>query len=140
MVFDIKEKLVDVIASDSTIQALLGIVNYGDPDADPRIYWYYQGDAILDERFPAYITYALVGAGSPQATWNPTFSFNIWARTSKHAQAVATRLKHLVHKKTFSTGLQEFFCTIVHFNDIFQEQPKFAGFAVHIMTGYLDGI
>jgi hypothetical protein len=141
MTSDIKRLFSNVITADPAMISLLGITA-----DDPRFYWYYQGDAVISAEKPSFITYALINANEAmQAVWQPIFSMQIWAKKNAHTEKVASRLSDLFHKKNMTTptvvdeeGPREVYTKVIHQNDIFQEQPSYAGTAIHIRVGLLQ--
>jgi len=135
---DIPEAFLLKLASDSQLQTLLGIGRNGD---DPRIYLYYNSDALLDEEMGlfGYITYAQLAAPEQTGgTEGPVYSFVIWARDPDITEQVRDRLVNLLNKKALVTTVRTVYGKKVQENDSYQEQPKFAGKTLHFRFGYLS--
>lgn len=83
-----KQAIIDALANDSQFKALTGATA-----DDPRLYWYYQGDAVVSAEKPAYVTYALTASPEQtQALKNPSFTFVIWGKDATVVEAVRDRL------------------------------------------------
>lgn len=132
---DIKEFIISTLTSDGTIRTLTGA-----SIEDPRIYWYYQGDAEVTPTKPAYITYALIADPEvTQAVASPIFSFIIWGRYDNVVAAVRDRLVALFNKQLLLTGTsRQLYGKLVTQQDSFQEQPNFAGITLHFRFGWLS--
>lgn len=135
---DIPEYFLAVVAADPTLKALLGITG----DGDPRIYLYYNSEALVDEQAGkrSFITYALVGSPAEAGgVKEPTYSFVIWARDMDVVEQVRDRLVALFNKKGITTAAsRSLYGRLVHENDSFQEQPNFAGKTLHFRFGFLS--
>lgn len=131
---DIKLKLLDMMRTDPTLQALLG----GSPP-DPRVYMYYQGDALIDSQHPAYITFSNISTPEAvQAVENPVFSIVVWSRTWSRCEEVRDRLRDLFHKKIFVTtpDSRRIYTKLVGEQDSYQDQPKYAGKTMQLRAGW----
>lgn len=115
-------------------------------DGDPRIYRYYNSDAVIDDPEvdgsgpkPAYVTYALLASpGLNGGMKEPTYSFVIWARSVVVVEAVRDRLVALFDKRTLTTPAgRSVYVRLVHENDSFQEQPNYDGKTLHFRFGHL---
>lgn len=131
---DIRVLILTTLAADAAFRTAAGVTA-----EDPRVYWYYNGDSVVSETFPGYITYALISSGEPtHAVASPTFSFAIWARFDDVVAAIRDRLVALFHKQllTTSTG-RKVYCKVIQETDSFQTQPNYAGMMLHIRYDWL---
>ena len=121
------------VMDDATLSTLLGVT-----EADPRIYWYYNGDAEVDEQRPVYITYANIATPAAGGTTAPVISLNLWGKSIETVEAVRNRLVGLFERTTLtSSGGRTIYSRFVNEQDQFQEQPKFAGKAMHLQLSFL---
>lgn len=129
----VKEAILDAIEADTAFATLTGATA-----DDPRLYWYYNGDALVDQSHPAYVTYALT-AGPQQATAvrQPSFTFVIWAKDTDVTEGVRDRLVALFEHIGLNMGGKTLFGTLINEADQFQQQPQFAGRNMVFQFGYL---
>lgn len=134
---DIPEAFLVKMGNDSALRAILGI----GIDGDPRIYLYYNSEALIDDErgLKAYITYAQLAAGEQfGGTEQPVYSFVIWAHDPDIVEQVRDRLVSLFNKKPLVTVVRTVYGKKVQENDSYQDQPKFAGKTLHFRFGYLS--
>jgi hypothetical protein len=129
----IREAVYTTIVADATFRTLTGWTA-----TDPRLYWYFQGDAELSGSKRAYITYTLLNTPEPQAVSQPIYSFRIWAREEDLDQMllVRDRLKALFHQKLLSVSSQPVYGKCVMEGDAFQPEQRFAGLNIQFRFGY----
>ncbi len=135
---DIPTLFLSMVKNDTALIDLLGIGKNG---ADPRIYLYYNSEALIDEvrGLNAFITYALIATGvQTGGMLSPVYSFAIWGRRADTVERVRDRLVALFNKKALNTGVRTVYGKVVQENDSFQEQPKFNGKTLHIRFGFLE--
>lgn len=127
---DIRIRIADLLRSDVTLQGLLG-----GTATDPRVYWYYEGDATVGPAIPAYVTISNIATPETGgAVLSPLFSFVIWARRQETVEAVRDRLMVLLHKKILITDPPDsnrWYAKRTAEQDSFQHQPNFTGKTVH---------
>jgi|OpeIllAssembly_1097287.scaffolds.fasta_scaffold00003_22 hypothetical protein len=131
---DIKLKLLDLMRTDPTLQAYLG-----GSVTDPRVYMYYQGDALIDSQHPAYITFSNISTGeAASAVEEPVFSVVVWSRTWSRCEEIRDRLRALFHKKIFVTtpDSRRIYTKFVGEQDSYQDQPKYAGKTIRLRAGW----
>lgn len=132
---DIKDKILDVLRADTALMGLLG-----GTAADPRVYPYYEGQAIVNAQKPAYVTYSQ--SANPEATYaveNPVFTFVIWGRTWTQVERIRDRFRALLHKKILITDAPDsrrLYTKVINEVDSFQQQPDFAGKTLHLRAGW----
>jgi len=134
----IEIKMISVIAGDATLQSLMG--GDGDVSSDPRVYWYYQGDAEVTSAKPAYITYAqLASPESSAGVGAPVYSMLVWGRDVDVVEQVRDRLETLFDKVTYTSPSpysKAFYGRLIHEQDSFQEHSNFAGKTLHFRFGF----
>lgn len=132
---DIKLKLLDMMRTDPTLQALLG-----GSATDPRVYMYYQGDALIDPEHPGYITFSNISTPEAvQAVENPVFSLVVWTRTWARCEEIRDRLRALFHQRILITAAPDsrrLYTKLVGEQDSYQDQPKYAGKTIRLRAGW----
>jgi hypothetical protein len=121
------------IVADATFRTLSGWTA-----TDPRLYWYFQGDAELSGTKRVYITYTLLNVSEPEGVSQPIYSFRIWAREEDLEQMllVRNRLRALFHQQLLAVSGQPVFGKVIMEGDAFQPEQRFAGLNVQIRFGY----
>lgn len=121
--------MVGTIRSDPTLIRLLGVRS-----TDPRVYRYYEPDAVISDAQKAYITIALVA--DPERTGavqQPTFTLAIWGIKYEYVEQVYMKVLELLD---FTTRPSEYLTTAsgvqvqpikLGSHDSAQENTKFAG-------------
>lgn len=137
---DLKQMIVSMLSSNSSLVSLLGVTV-----TDPRIYYYYNGEADISEDSPGYITYTMLSSPETSRGVNtPVFSLRVWALSNEHASKISDAMKEMWDKKEFSTvGTPEFPSRtvrgrLVNSVDVFQEQPNYAGVDCHYRFSDVD--
>ena len=121
--------MVGTLRADPTLARLLGV-----QAADPRVYRYYEPDAVIDADRKAYITIALTADPERTGAVNqPTFTLAIWGGKYEYVEQVYLRVLDLLD---FTTRPAEYLTTAsgvqvqpvrVGAHDSAQENTKFAG-------------
>lgn len=132
---DFRDFLLRTIGEDGQFQTLTGATV-----EDPRIYWYYQGDARVSDTQPVFVTYTLMTMAEKfRATREPTASFIIWGRYIEAVEAVVVRLATLLDQQLHTTPQGDLVYTKqIAQSDSFQQQPDFAGIQMQFRIGVLD--
>lgn len=130
---EIKKKLPAMLRNDTTLKPLLGSTA-----TDPRVYHYYQPEAVIDDRQKAYITYAqLAFPEMTQSVGEPVFSLAVWGLNQETIEAVGERLVTLLHETPLTTLTgKPLWATKVGERDSFQENTKFAGKTYQFRFGF----
>lgn len=121
-----KSSVLSALALDTALYELLGVT-----PADPRIYWYYNGDAVLSETQPAYITYMLINLPEiPGAVVSPILSLMIWGIDEQVVENVRDRVAALFgdeQGKELVFSNQTVWSKKTNESDSYQETPHAAG-------------
>jgi hypothetical protein len=128
------------LGQDAVLKPLLGSTT-----TDPRVYFYYQGEAEISAQKKSYITYAhLATPERTQAVGEPVFSLAIWAIDQATIKSVRDRLVVLLDETPLTTGSgKAIFATLIGERDSFQENTKFNGKTLQFRFGYsrvTDGV
>lgn len=121
---DIRTLVIATLTGDATFRALTGWTA-----DDPRIYWYFQADAVLSEAKPAYLTYNLiVRPEAPSAVVSPVIGFTIWGLELETVDLVAARLEALFDKQVlYTAGGKKLWGKLMNRTEDFQSEVQFAG-------------
>ena len=121
------------VMEDATLSGLMGMtVN------DPRVYWFFNGDARITEESPVYVTYSNLSTPASGATSAPVLALNIWGKSIETVEAVRNRLVALCERRTLtSPGGRTVYAKFINEQDQYQEQPKFAGKVLHLQLSFL---
>lgn len=134
---DIRHSITSIIGQDPVF---LGFS--GGTLANPGIYFYYPGQPIPidDGTHEAYVTYnQITFPEETKGTGDPMFMLTAYARTIGVADQVASRIKGLLHKKTFITeNSRKIYTKIIFMADTFQQIPNYAGMSIHLRVSYLN--
>lgn len=121
-----------MLSTDSVVQALTG----GRPSTDPRVYWFYQADAVLTVEYPAYISFAQMSSGRERGgVTEPVYSFRVYAYDLAVCQAIVTRMNQLFDGVVNTLGAGTVTSEKVQASDLFDQANKFAGREVHYSFG-----
>ena len=122
--------IVATLSSDTTMRRLLGARTN-----DPRVYRYYEPDAVVSDTQPAYITVALTAR--PERTGavrEPVFTLALWG--SRYEGVVETVRDRVLELLDFSSRPKDYLTTesgeavqpiVIGEHDSAQENTKFAG-------------
>ena len=130
---DVNQMLQQRLGGDSALVSLLGRT----PD-DPRVYPYYNGDAIINASQRAYVTYAKTSFPERvTATGDPIWNLTLWAINWTVAAAVRDRLVALFDEQFVTTPAGvPLWGTKVNEHDNYQEDTKFASIVVQFRFGF----
>lgn len=121
--------IIATLSQDYTLQQLLGVRT-----RDPRIYHYYQGDAVISDEQRAYITLAMTA--NPERTWavrEPVITAAVWAIRGDIVDAVRERLLALLdftdrpHEYLETESGRKVQPILIAEHDSAQENTKFSG-------------
>lgn len=99
---DLREAFLARLSEDTGFQEATGADN-----GDERLYQRYNGDAVITNDQPAYVTYMLLPHGETRDGLNiPVFSLIIWSQDQFYdaVKAVKVRLRALFDKKRWNIG------------------------------------
>ena len=119
----LKAGLRALLVADASLKRLLG-----GTVSDPRIYWYYGGDALISLTLPAYITYALIShTEAAGAVESPIFSLALWAINAETLEDVSTRIETLLSDQNYTIGGEKVHMRRINAADGTQASAQYAG-------------
>lgn len=135
MEHDVLTLLTATVTGDATYRTLTGY-----SIADPRWYYFYKGDALVDTSHPVYATYMMTT--SPESGGGvrpPVVSVILWGKRRDLVLAVRNRLHALLDRKTLTTTTGRRVRTrIVGESDTYQQEGDFVGRQMQVRMAYLD--
>ncbi len=133
----IKQAILDAITGDTAFNTACGATA-----DDPRLYWYYNGDAVIDPEkgLHAYVTYAMTARPEQtQAVLSPSLTFVVWAKDLDVVEVVSARLVAvLTRREGLLVNGEILWGEVVNEADQYQQQPQFAGRNMVIRFGKLN--
>lgn len=131
---DILKRVIALLRADPALATLTGATS-----ADSRVYLFYRGGADVTVDTPGFVTVSNAGEGSQGAVVTPSYTIVAWARTQDVAEAMAARVRGVLHKKVHVTDMARvFYSKQVDASDRFQPQSNFASKTLQYSVGWLE--